>query len=336
MYITKNVFGTDARYIDLTDLDFFHEAIKLAKEQYFQTNGFDGLTIEDIKKKYTPVIYASTVTKKTAEDTFISRKEMNTRAKRKYLIIDADFNSGEEKKSEDFYNKCIELGENLKTPIVIYPTISYPEKPRFRVVFFTKSSLGEASYWQAMIWLFQVLETTPTDQGDLKIKTPRNAPIFTNEQQIAKIYDTTQDKNLKPLESHHWKFIPKPKIRKIEENEKSYKDDLPITSKNLEDAINLFIKNNKLKEYSEFWKFLHSLARAEFYKQITNNQVLQVLSHVADSADDEVTKLKWKMDNKKLYTTERSRVFGDELLLSKAKSLLDYDEFKEVILKIKN
>ena len=63
---------------------------------------------------------------------------MNERARNRYLIIDADYDVGEEDKSQELYDKLIALAKKHNTKLVIYPTISYPTKPRFRAVLFTK------------------------------------------------------------------------------------------------------------------------------------------------------------------------------------------------------
>ena len=51
--------------------------------------------------------------------------------------------------NRDLRYKLIKFAENYNTPIVIYPTISFPEKPRFRVVFFVKRQLNEKNYFKA-------------------------------------------------------------------------------------------------------------------------------------------------------------------------------------------
>lgn len=331
MYVTKNLFDDKARFIDIPDKDFFHYAINFAKDSYELTGDISPDQIDDFKKKYTMVIFASFVSNQTADDYYIKRKEMNKRAKRKYLIIDADFNEGEEKESEDFYNKCIEIANKHNTYLVIYPTASYPIKPRFRVVFFTKRALTEGSYNQAMQWLYDELETKPNDASDYKLKSNNNAPIFIHSDQINKIYDNTQEENLDFLDSSHWKHYPKPKVKKIKKASKDARDTISISADQYIIAMQRMIENHELDDYSEFWKFVYSLARAEFHGQLTESEIYEILEMATYAAPNEQTRLRWSADNKQLYSTSKNRLFSDEEILQKTRSIVTYDGFKEVL-----
>lgn len=128
MYISQNVYDRDARYIDLSDQDFFHEAIKIAKRKYEDDKSneiiYTDEDIEQIKKNQTPVFFASNLTKRSNQEIFVRRRGLKDRLRRKYLIIDADFNQGEEEQSQELFDKAISLAEEYETPIVIYPSAS--------------------------------------------------------------------------------------------------------------------------------------------------------------------------------------------------------------------
>ena len=333
MYISQNVYDTDARYIDLTDLDFFHESIKIAKEKYSKDKSNDIIytdnDIDNIKKNQTPVFFASNLTKRTNQEIFVKRRGLKDRLRRKFLIIDADFNKGEEKESQELFDKAINLANEFKTPIVIYPSASYPSKPRYRIVFFVRRLLNATSYKKAMTWLYDQLNVDVKDQGDFYITSNNNAPIFFNDAQLDKIVDTTQDEELNPLENKLWSHI---KVKK-EKNQSDYKlktsyDRYEITSKEFEKMMELM----KIDSYDEFWKFAYSLLRAEKNEQITEDQSLKAMSIISKSAPNKETAISWEQDNINLYQNFKAGVDNGSIDLKKSLPLTRYDEYIQVII----
>ena len=332
MYISQNVYDNDARYIDLNDLDFFHESLKIAKQKYSKDKSNDIIytnnDIDDIKKNQTPVFFASNLTKRTDQEIFVKRRGLKDRLRRKFLIIDADFNKGEEEESQELFDKAINLAEEYQTPIVIYPSASYPSKPRYRIIFFVKRMLNATSYKKAMTWLYNQLDVEVKDQGDFYITSNNNAPIFFNDAQLDKIVDTTQNEELNPLENKLWSNI---KVKKEKKNSdyklKTVYDRYDISSIEFEKMMELM----KIDSYDEFWKFTYSLLRAEENDQITEDQSLKAMSIISKSAPNEEIALSWEQDNIKFYQNFKAGVANGSIDLKKSLPLTRYDEYIQVI-----
>ena len=359
MYLTKNLYSYNVTYVDLPDKDVFHLLINEAKRGFNENADYfesaDKEQIDNWKKSRVPVLYASKVAKQKPEDFSLLRHDMNERACRSYLVIDADFNADQRDISEQFYNKLVNFASELNTPLVIYPTASYPDKPRYRAVFFTKKKLDAVKYGQAMNWLYASLgipdelakdpdiyeslsreEQVLFDAMDLSnkhIKSNNNAPFFTNNAQLEMIYDTTQVENLELLDNELWKDAEKPKIAK----QKTYGPANDLDTLTFEDddilekATKNFAKTDFAQNYNTFWRFLHTIARAEITQQLTRKQVDKVLSWVAENPDTERS-LVWKLNNKEMYSIEFGRVASNDDYFSKARPLATYPEYKAALL----
>lgn len=336
VYVTKNVFQTHAVYEDGTDMHFFHSALLAAKYKYQLltesedfTGQLDESDIDRIKKYETPVFYMTTVSKYTKDDVRIARTEMNKRGRSKFIVIDADFDPGEERQSDYLRKQLIELADNHQTPIVIYPSISYPLKPRFRAVLFTSRQLNENTYYKAVKWLYDTIGLKAKDIGDYQIKSPNNCPVFVNDRQIKAVYDTTQSDGLKPLDNALWKdFDDKPKKdRKAVPNDTdNILDEYEFTDMDVELIGEMFKAAESIKYYNQFWPLMHSVARAEFNEQLTQTQAETLLEHVADIDEERHLVEKWKKDNVVRYNREKTRVFQSQDYLDNAVPLLLYDE----------
>ena len=332
MYISQNVYDLDVRYIDLNDLDFFHESIKLAKEKYnldkLNDIVYTDKDIDYIKKTQTPVFFASNLSKRSNNEIFVKRKGLKDRLRRKFLIIDADFDKGEEDQSQELFNKAINLSKEYNTPLVIYPSASYPTKPRYRVVFFVKRMLNATSYKKAMTWLYEQLNVDVTDKSDFYITSNNNAPIFFNDAQIDKIIDTTQDENLEPLNNKLWSHI---KV-KNESKKQDYKltteyDMYEISKKEFTSMMKLMT----IDSYDDFWKFAYSILRAEKNNQINEDQALEAMKLITSSAPNDETALLWEQDNINFYQKFKSNYESGSIDISKSLPLTRYDEYIQVL-----
>ena len=363
MYLTKNVYQRNVTYYDGDDLEIFHYLLEKAKSVFIENSHyFETLSDEELsklKKNETPVIFASTVASmKPAFDFSMIRADMNDRAKRRYLMIDADFDAGQEESSNYLYDKMIEVAKEYNTPLIIYPTISYPKKPRFRAVMFTKTLLGEAEYYQAMTWwynqlgildvnknktvdkeLYEVLEgldkelVDAADTSNKNIRSNNNAPFFTNFEQLDFIYDTTQDETLERLDRSLWQKFDKPALKKkINFDTYNPLDDYKLSDEFLDKAVHEFAKTAFAQDYSTFWRFLHSVARAEDKGQITTEQVDKVLTWVAETGENNDKEFVWKLNNKAQYRIERDRVLSLSSYYKSARPLCSYPAFRDLLL----
>ena len=363
MYMTKNVYQRNVTYYDGDDITIFHYLIEKAKSVFIEnSNYFESLSddeIKKLKKNNTPVIFASTVSSmKPAFDFSLIRSDMNDRARRRYLIIDADFDASKEESSQYLYNKIIEVAKEHNTPLIIYPTVSYPEKPRFRAVMFTKNLLGAAEYYQAMSWwydqlgifminknaradqdVYEVLEglekdlVDAADTSNTNIRSNNNAPFFVNFDQLEAIYDNTQEEGLELLEKSLWKEYDKPKLPKRQNfDDHNMLDEYKLSDEFLDKAVHDFAKTDFAKDYNTFWRFLHSVARAEDKKQITPEQVDKILNWVAETGDNNDKELVWKLNNRSQYAIERNRVLSIPSYYKSAAPLCAYPAFRDVLL----
>lgn len=296
MYITKNLYERYAQFIDLSDIDFFHQSIEIAKDLFSQ-GFYEDKTNEEIKSQFTPVVYASSIASQLKEENYIARIDMNDRARRKYLVIDADFDSHQQKESSILYNRLIHFSDRFNTPIVIFPTISYPGKPRFRAVLFTKRVMDENSYWQAMHWLYDQLETTPTDEADYNIRSNTNAPVFINQKQIDDIFDTTHEEN-QPLDNSLWKSYPKKKsIKTMSKSDLKEYDLIPVDKDMLTKWSEYLIVNSLVDDYMDCFKIISSTARSVITGQISQSEAENFVASLANSSKDESIRSQWSKGN---------------------------------------
>lgn len=332
MYVAKNIYQQNVVYVDMPDKDIIHEAINKAKLEYEINDGLssDTLDVQRLKTNSSPVFFATTVSKKVADDDRLTRREMNDRARRKYLVLDVDYNAGEDEKSKDMRKRLIKLADDNKTYLIIYPTLSYPEKPRFRAYFFIKRSVNEASYLQAMNWLYDKLGESPTDNADLSAKSNNNAPLFINDEQVEAVYDTSQDDDLTPLDNSIWKTYPKPVIKKKKTVMKVSKiDAIKLSDSTIKKAAENYAESDNAKDYNAFWMFVYSVARAVYTEQISLEQGMDIMEISANAAPNEETKNKWLVENRQILTSYIDRIKTGQSSLEKAFPLLKVHEFQE-------
>lgn len=334
--MTKNVYEKDVIYFDVTDKDFFHLALKGAK-RVFEGMEQDDIDIKHVKLNQTPVLYMSTVSSRKPSDNVLPRKEVNERGRRKFLIMDLDFDEGEEGKLTKALSSVDDFCSRHHTPVVIYPTASYPIKPRCRVVFFVKRVLTEATYHQAMTWLYEQLNIELTDKGDLNMKHNTNAPFFTNSEQLMMVKDTTQDE-LELLDNKLWKDMPKPNI-KTKRSKRSQKslhkelDEFDINEGLLREGTAQLLHFDNMKTYDGCWRFIYSLARANIVGQITDEMALNSLKMLAMLGKDKTERINWEVGNLNLYHQAKETLSRDDDVFNKTPPLLSMSVFKKIRLK---
>lgn len=336
MFVLQNYFDRNATFIDLPDIEFFKNAIDLADLKYqSEFSSKDELArdeIDEIKKNQIPVIMCSTITSKKKEEVSMKRKDINDRIKSRSIILDADFNPGEEDQSNLFWNNCKLFAKEHNTYVLLYPTPSYPEKPRFRAVFFSKQLLNEDSYYQAVHYIYDKLKFDMTDKSDENIKSSNNAPFFIKKEQLNDVFSNLDKTDLQPLESSLWKEYPKPKKKKKKQykNGRSFYDNVPILDEQIEEASKQIA--TEIQDYDFFWKFASSVYRSEYHEQITEDQAIQIMTLIAEYSGDEANRQKWVYDNIDFYKKTKSRMSNDDELIYRSMPLLAYQEFKDIII----
>ena len=324
MYVTSSIYDTFARFVDLDDRSFFTQALSIAKDNYLKLVEEDRSKI----KQHTPVCFISTLSGKKDSENFASRKLLNTdRARRKFLMIDADFSEGEEERSERLQEKLKELATNYRTPLMIYPTVSYPEKPRFRAVLLVKRGLTPQKYWSAMTWLYRELETSVLDKSDLRISANRNLPVFCNDEQVEKIYSTFEDMSLKELDNSLWKDIESPKKNQLTKDQLEDLSNVTYDEDKLIDGAKEISKKEIVKSYETFWQIAASLAAGVILEQIEEDLAFEILDMLAEVGENPSQVSKWQFGNRELYQQFKSQYSEIPENIAKARPLHTYTEF---------
>ena len=322
--MTSNVYQRYCRYLAPSDRAVFsfllERAVQLVKELKDVPVNVDEL------KKNTPVVYASTLSKRSSDDDVISRKDVNSdRARRKFLMIDADFNPGQEGESACLRDRIVCLCRELKTPVLIYPTVSFPVKPRFRAVFFTERVMTSDQYWSAMTWLYRELDQEPLDPSDLRMSANRNAPIFFSEEQVAAVYSTLDDESLKPLSNALWRDIKRPKRRVAEPSVDVWEFDGAWSVSKLILGSKKLSRQKIAMHYETFWRIVESIAVEVFEKAISVETAEDMVRMLADGAGSPGQRDVWARGNvKMLRDCVRSM---DESKAHRARPLVSYTEY---------
>ena len=189
--------------------------------------------------------------------------------------------------------------------------------------------LNATSYKKAMIWLYSELETEATDRSDFYITGNNNAPIFFNEAQLDKIIDTTQNKDLKPLNNKLWSHIKVKKERSQEDYQLKTEYDRYLIEK---DEFTRMMSFMNIDSYDEFWKFSYSLLRAEVNDQITHDQALDAMKIISQVAPNDETQLQWEQDNINKYQSFKSGVEDGTIDLKRSLPLVRYDEYIQAMM----
>lgn len=328
MYITASLYDQYAKYVDLDDRQFFLECLDIAKTNWMSLQDKDEKHI----KLSTPVCYVSTLSSRKKDEDFVSRKLLNgDRGRRKFLMIDADFASGEEQKSQLLRERLIDLSERYRTPVLIYPTISYPNKPRFRAVLLVKRGLTAQTYWSAMTWLYDELMFDVLDASDLRITANRNLPIFANEEQIDAIYCNFDDMTLEPLDNALWKDIKKPVKKMVETSLKMDDTFIQYEESILLEGSKVLAVSKFAKHYETFWQVVSSLAAAVYFELIDEDLAEEMLTILADAAETDDQKLRWVSGNRELFKQFMQQYLETPENAFKARPLHTYTEFLNAI-----
>lgn len=333
MYAAPNLYSTQVFYIDLPDDEFFAETLKRASLLH-EAGKLDEYSPESIKKM-TPVVFASTLSKRSDAEDVISRKDVNSdRAQRKFLMIDADFDPGQERESDLLRKRLIDLAEEHSTPILVYPTISYPEKPRFRAVLFTKRVMKSDNYFQAVNWLYDSLDWEIMDASDTRMSANRNAPIFNSDSQIEQVYSTIGDEGLAPLDNILWRDYPKPPKKKphidYAEMNKAF-EGIELDPTALVTGARKMAHTKIASRYETFWRVAESIAASVVSGQITLETAHKMLDALAEAADTQEKQDRWTEQNKELLSKHMKIFEEDPTRMLESRSLPLYTEFTTAI-----
>src|SRR5699024_8999628 len=279
----------------------------------------------------TPVVYGSTVVDfNPRQDAEIARIEMNQRGVlRDFIGIDWDFEVGDEAKLDHVLQGLKSFHEHFQTSVIIYPTFSYPDKPRIRTVMFTENMMDASEYAQAVSFIIDTLKENPRDDDNYSIIKNFNLPVINNAEQAELVQTSLISKQDKPLNHQLWaKTKPHQKqyaqgnkhvkTHHIHHSEREMKQREHIDNglQNLSQSIKSgHVKAHNLDKWSNFFQFLHAVARAEVLGSITHDDALYILEQVAGGNPE------WLYRNKSDYLRELPRVRDNEDKLKRAKRL---------------
>lgn len=326
MYFSKGVYSKKAYFNDADSFDFLEQSCRLSLKAFNNGVVFD-------KKKNAPVLYATTVKDfNSSNDNVIFRKEMNKRGiLRDFVGIDWDFNKGEIRKLKEAIIGIKKFSKKYNTSFIIYPTNSYPNKPRMRSVFFVDKLLNADEYTKAVIFILKEIGVDPKDNNNYDIKHPFNMPSISNEKQIKMIKVVGKERlNYEVFKDTKVPKKMKKKSTKIKtyeligfeydlEKEKRSDKDVDKAIKYILEQMDSGHSMFDFDDYATFVvKFMHSLARAEVIGAINREQSERILKAVAQGNSD------YERRNVSDYEVEYNRVSSDENQLKMASPFQRY------------
>ena len=326
MFVTNSLYDPVVQDIARDDVKFWQSSLEIAQTNMLKVDDKD----VDIKafKMNTPAYFCSQM---YADDNIaFTRKEYNRRLKdqrRKSIVLDLDCDSKEE--FELYRDKMIEFAIENKYYVCIYPTISFPEKPHFRAVYFCNRGLNAIKYAKAVSWLYEKLNIVVTDFSDFDIRASRNLPVFVNVEQTNAIYSNLKDNNFNKIDSKTWndyeleeeleEKINKRLKRSQKAPEKLKQSNYFYNREELLKAWSEFIKSKKgeYQSYDNVWKVLSSIAKAYVSGEISWDTAEKLALELSKVNEDKQTQ--WYKGNIELI-----RKFCNQDSLNEAKDLLQY------------
>lgn len=322
MYVSNSYLDRFCTYCDMNDRDFFLAVIEKAKNSVEAAQEFINEHADEdrggvaLLKQNTPIIYISSLSKQIEIESVITRSLISSdRARRKFIMGDVDFDAGEEDLSNNLRNALISFADKYKTPLLIYPTISYPIKPRFRFVFLTNRVMNYKNYWKAVKWVYEQVGFEATDTSDFRLNANRNAPLFYLDEQVKNIYSTFNDMDLKPLDNSLWKDeeVP-PEASKLPNKVKGrapldpklhgvkFDPDLILI------AARDISKSKICEKYASFWILVRALAASVICGGTDYDTAMKCLDEFSNAGKDALTRERWKIENRSLYDSQVSQL----------------------------
>lgn len=334
MYVSKSLYDKRAREVALDDRQFFSlalsHAVKLAEKAELEGQSIDSKLL----KESTPIIHCSSMSPREEGDEELSRTDVHSaRARRKFLIADMDFNEGEEMLSDLAWEKAKALGERLQTPVMTYPTASWPKKPRWRLVMLSKRGLSKEAYWKAMTWLYAELGMEPTDRSDLNMSMNRNLPAFLNEEQAhSKLaFSTFDDESLQPLDTKLWSGVKSPKKRTAPKHasQAASAAGIDVDIDALISGCEELGRQKICASYDTYWRVSMSFAAAVAQGLISGSDGAACVRALASGAPDSFKKAQWEAGNEMMLARHLSELAekGSEAM-AMARPLQTYTELR--------
>lgn len=321
MFVVDSYTQKYATYIDMPDREFFIGAINLARENVDAIKHIVDEKGLEFVKSHSPIAFISKLSKQLDIECEVPRKALNdSRARRAFIMGDVDLGEDDWGTYFDMRNNLVKLAKANSTPLLMYPTMSYPDKPRFRFVFLPKRALNQKQYYQAVKWIYDSIGCEVTDDSDFRMIANRNLPVFYSQEQCDEIYSTFEDKSLSALDNSLWKNIEVPKKYATIGKKVQAPKEFSVSEHTCTFDEQLLIhgayeiaKTAVCQTYNRFWLLVRSLAAAEMSKGVSHDTAMKMLDIFADAAEDETTRLHWKVENRNLYENQMAQLDYEQL-----------------------
>lgn len=325
MFVSRNIYRKHVLYCPGDDLSVFLDAVSLAKSNINP----------DADKRNSPVCWCSTLLKITEDEKskVVDRSLMNsTRARRKFIMLDVDYEADQWEDYEALMERVRLFAVEHETPLIIYPTLSFPAKPRCRIVFFTKRQMSEVGYAKAVTWLCGELMYDLTDKGDLRIGANRNLPIFSNDDQAENVVVLTGSRHDKPLDNSLWSdvyvenFVKRATSVRGKGVNKSKGPKYTFDNEVLYETMNAWVERNRdrLQTYEDTWMVLRAIAVSARFGHIQGDSIISALCMSLANAADDYSKIDaWHMDNIKRVGAYIANMSDEEVAI--ARDIFDLD-----------
>lgn len=325
MFVGNNLYAQYARFLDLNEREFFVGCLDAAKRHLKP----------EMRKEDAPIVFCSTLTSQTKEEKLVPVKRRvvhdDTRVKRRFLMIDADYEAGQGPDSDALRRAIMEFGAEHNTPVMIYPSFSFPDKPRFRAVFLVDTLLDARRHHQAMRWLYEQLDSESTDASDLRITTNRNLPVFRDNDMVEAVYSTFEDESLEPLD-HDLFFDRKDLLPpKAETHNFEPLADVEYDTSALDAVAESLRSRTGFNTYEGSWYIVASVAFDVFEGRISEEEADRLMVAFAEDAPDEPTRTSWTRGNRDLLTKHVERYRNDPEERARARPLYAYAQARSLV-----
>lgn len=334
MYASHNLYDIYLSYFNTRkrDDEFFLECIKYASNRI---ETLESIPVDLIKKSHSPVAFFSYLTGSSPE--VVRRSEIDwSKARREFIIFDVDYNADEVSESDEQRKRFVDFANAFNAKYIIYPTISYPSKPRYRVVFFPSRPLSQTTYQKAIQWISTQCQYELTDKADLNIKMNKNLPVFNSYEQLDAIDAAIENRDF--LDYQLWKN-EKVHVASKRAFTKQILDRSSQFIVTLDDETHLKIFKALAQEeiassYQTLWPLIAALAQSVVLGSMTFSCAKKCCDELSHAAQDEYQQRKWSQGNIKMLEDYCRRMQMDIKFLQSTKPLIGFGQYTELLLKV--
>lgn len=303
LYIGKGFLNKQTSRVDISAIEACKRSIEdqkgkwQAQKQAIETGD---LTLKDLKAA-AHYVFASAFENGETPD-YIDRKDgANLGVLRDFVAIDYDL---EDDDWEGFNLVYLAIKERFEgVSLVLYPTLSYPLKPRVRLVIELNRLVNGGEYEQLVKHLIDEIGVETNDLvANLNINHLMNLPVFT-----ADVFADIIIQDGEPYDADSIEYTGK---------RTSFKPQIQTHSTDLNDFI---AKNQKnLMDYDYFWRFTEALAKSHIEGDVDMEEVNHILKAVA------MGNVEWEQNNLNEFYIQMGKLNSDPDKLRMAKTLNSY------------